>query len=299
MAFGQAAGIAASIAIRFHKIGRDVPARQIQDELLPHAANPYGDPHIVLHYFSDVPPTHKYYRAIQYLASRGFLPKDSGDKFEPDKPVTSNEMEIWLNRLAGRANPAEFAEDAQGVYRPQFHYKPSYMGVTVARKFNGFSVMRKELCVYLEKLLPYQVEPRGKPENPYADLGWPSAERPKDAPEDANVEAPFPVTYGAARLHEYGLDSRLWDGWEAYAPDGKLLLHSEREVTRGEAFAAFYVIQIGLGPLFNDHPLDSINGRYVPAAPLADGGIPARNQKRGNREKILGLPRSDRVFSLP
>ena len=84
------------------KSGREVPARQIQDELLPHMANPYGDPNIVLHYFSDVPPTHKYYRAIQYLASRGFLPPESGDKFlSPISPYDAVlNWQGWLNLLA-------------------------------------------------------------------------------------------------------------------------------------------------------------------------------------------------------
>src|SRR5262249_33425277 len=48
MAFGQAAGIAANLCVRYRLAARDVPARQVQDDLLPHAANPYGDPDVIL-----------------------------------------------------------------------------------------------------------------------------------------------------------------------------------------------------------------------------------------------------------
>ena len=60
MQFGQAAAIASYLCIRYHKSARNVPARQIQDELLPHAANLQADPDLKLTYLSDVKPTERH-----------------------------------------------------------------------------------------------------------------------------------------------------------------------------------------------------------------------------------------------
>ena len=264
MAFGQAAGIAAKIAIQFHKTGREVPARQIQDELLPHTANPYGDPNIVLHYFSDVPPTHKYYRAIQYLASRGFLPDaDSDNKFLPDKPVTPAELQDWLNRLGTRANPVKLIRSGKKPPIDIPLYAPSYMGSVKAYKFallrvrQTATVNRADFLFNLWMVLQYGPEQGANPINPYTDV--------KEPPHGGNIAGIF--VSQICILHECGIDSRLWDSWGAYAPDGRLRLQPNKPITRGEAFAAFYIAQIGLGPLFNDHPIDGVNGRYVPPAP--------------------------------
>ena len=302
MALGQAAGIAASIAIRFHKIGREVPARQIQDELLPHLANPYGDPHIVLHYFSDVPPAHKYYRAIQYMAARGFLPSDSGDKFLPDKPVTPEELEEWMNLLGARGNPIDAEDNKAGGETLRYLDSLSYMGSVGARGFNRGAagakpeISRWNLIRYLVGMVRDPFPDRAAPKNVYADLED-APYKPEDDPPDAIVEAPMPWTRWAAILHECGVDSRLWDSWEAYAPDGRLLLRPDKPVTRGEAFAAFYIVQIGLGPLFNDHPIDGVNGRYVPPAPPNEmrGGPEVSAQARRNKPSNTQRPTSLRA----
>ncbi len=272
MVLGQAAGIAASIAIRFHKIGREVPVRQIQDELLPHAANPYGDPNSVLHYFSDVPPTHRYYRAIQYLASRGFLPEGAGDKFLPDQPATSAELSRWLDLLASRGNTGLWVPDVKkGRDRVIWRDSPAYMGFGKIRKFRqGFegSVTRGAFLHVLSQLLPDHLPENIDQKNPYTDLADDNPPTKVDTPpgDVVNIET-SDFVWRISTLAAWGVDSRLWDSWEAYAPDGRLRLQPEKPITRGEAFATFYIMQIGLGPLFNDHPVDGVNGRYVPSAP--------------------------------
>ena len=128
MAFGQAAGVAADLCIRYHKIARDVPARQIQDEMLPHAANLAPDPNVMLSYLSDVKPGSPHYRAIQYLVSRGF--RFSEETFKPDAPTTRGELAMLLVKLAERAAPMPrlLTHDAltnQDVYRAAYY---PYMG---------------------------------------------------------------------------------------------------------------------------------------------------------------------------
>ena len=259
MAFGEAAGAAAKIAIQFHKTARNVPARQIQDELLPHSANPNGDPNIVLQYFSDVPPTHKNYRAIQFLTSRGFLPASDGDKFLPDAPITYDELKQWLALLGKRANPVRWVRDGKELRSVPLD-SPAYMGRVTMQDFVMFhageetKVNRSMFLLNLWFVLRYGSEPGA---NPYADMNA----------QIRGGEGNDHFALQAAALHEWGIDSRLWDSWEAYAPDGRLLLRPEKPITRAEAFAAFYIAQIGLGPLFNDHPIDGVNGRYVPSAP--------------------------------
>ena len=238
MAFGQTAGIAAYFAIRYRLPMRDVPTRQIQDELLPHFANPNAAPNVVLHYFPDLAPTHPHYRAIQYLAARGFLP--DGDNFAPDAPVTFAELERWINLLAERTPNAGDAPAYMGTVRDTYD-------VLLPYHLAGSQITRREFLAALRQLFdPNQTAPY-------------SANHYDDAPEDAD----------AAVMYDYGIDSRLWDSWEAYAKNGRLRLAPDTWISHTEAFAALYLAQIYLGPGFSDHPADGRNGRRVPAAPAS------------------------------
>jgi hypothetical protein len=195
MAFGQAAGIAANLCIRYHLDARDVPARQVQEDLLPHPDNPYGDPNISLYYLSDVPTAYRHYRAIQYLAARGF--EYSAETLKPDAPTTRGEFARWL-----------------------YDILPPVMGRTA----------------------PLATTDR------YADL---------DGSVDRNV---------LEALYAWGIDSRLWDGGDALAPKGRLYFKPKATLSHGDLFAALYIAQIPLGPLFFDNPVDGRNGRAVPPA---------------------------------
>lgn len=73
----------------------------------------------------------------------------------------------------------------------------------------------------------------------------------------------------AARvLADHGSDSTLWDSWSAFASDGSLLFRPDAPLRHDAMFATLYLAQIGLGPSFNDHPLDGGKGRAVPPALL-------------------------------
>ena len=161
MAFGQAAGIAAALALRYHLTARQVPARQIQDELLPRLANPDGDPNGKLTFYTDVKPGQPYYRQIQYLAARGIRPE--GEAFKADAPTTRGELARWLALLADRsALSGDHVDRFSPVEIQRRAYYP-YMGPTV----NGEAVVelqklgdqtkavtRADFAHWLTRLLP-------------------------------------------------------------------------------------------------------------------------------------------------
>jgi hypothetical protein len=257
MAFGQAAGIAANLCIRYRLDARDVPARQVQDDLLPHPDNPCGDPDVFLYYLSDVPPTHRHARAIQYLSARGF--QFTAEELKPDAPTTRGELAQWMTRLAERAAPVQQEEREGNGHREtvsRYAYYP-YMGApanqeAVKRLQQAPNptepITRAEFARWL-----YDILPPGKGRTAllpttdrYADL---------DGGVDRNV---FAALYG------WGIDSWLWDGWDAYAPEGKLYFRPKATLSHADLFAALYRAQMPLGPLFFDNPVDGRNGRAVP-----------------------------------
>ena len=254
MAFGQAAGIGAYYCIRYGLAAREVPARQIQDDLLPHFANPYGDTGVMLTYFSDLKPDNPHYLAIQYLAARGFRP--TGDTFAPAAPTTRGELAAWLTLLAERASPSPkiIARNANGTQTVERGFVP-YMGMPANRDAlmrlqklpdPGAVATRREIAEWMSQILP-QV-PTTAP-NRYSDI------------DKGNAE----TVRATAQLAAHGIDSVLWDSWSAFAPDGSLLFQPDAPLRHDATFESLYIAQIGLGPAFNDHPLDGGKGRAVPS----------------------------------
>jgi hypothetical protein len=265
MAFGQAAGTAASLCLRFGLTAHEVPVRQVQEEMLPHPANPNGDPNAVLYYLTDVKPNSKHYRAIQYLASRGFL--FSEEALKPEAPTTRAELAHCLSVLADRAAPPPQVLTRRrvgGVTETTVRraYYP-YMGASADREAvlalqqapdRNAIVTRAEVAHWMVRVLPSlqqeasQAGPTAPMAGHYTDI--------TDATVRADVEA----------LYANQIDSRSWDGWKAYAPDGRLLFQPDAPLSHADLFATLYLAQIGLGPLFYDNPVDGRDGRETPPA---------------------------------
>ena len=262
MAFGQAAAIAAAISIRTHRIGREVPARQIQEEMLPHIANPNADPAVQLSYFTDVKPGHPDYRAIQYLAAHGFTP--GTETFQPDAPTTRAEMARWFTVLAQRAPaavetirvPGTLGATVTETRRPLYSYMGAPADLQALHNLQNLSeptkpITRADFALWLTRLLP--------------DLAHTANPRRKAEAATFFADTPDTDTRAAAvTLYANYIDPILWDNWHAFTTDGKLLFRPEAPLTHAEVFLALYLAQKELGPLFNDHPLDGRNGRYVP-----------------------------------
>ncbi len=258
MEFGQAAAIGAYLGIRYHKIARDVPARQIQDEMLPHAANLNPDPSLMLSYLSDVKPTTRHYRAIQYLVSRGFTFGE--ETFKPDAPTTGKELAQMLQKLTERAAPSEQPLGSvelgngmtlQTVVRGYYPYMGAAADFNAAREClqtlnTDTPITRHDAANWLMRVLNWQT-PRIAGATHYADV-------------DANTST------AAETLYDHNITSELWDGLGHRTPEDRLLFKPDAPLSHADLFAALYLAQIGLGPLFNDNPVDGRNGFPVPPA---------------------------------
>ena len=255
MAFGQAAAIAAYLGIRYNKIARDIPARQVQDELLKHVSAPAATPDVYLSYLADVKPTHPQYRAIQYLTTRGFTLGE--ETFKPDAPTTGKELARMLLLLAQRAAPpAQVLSTARGANGTRLQtlrqsYYP-YMGQpadlaaadAALRELNtNAPVTRRDMALWLCRVLNW-FAPTPTAAH-YADV----------SPDDLQA---------AETLYARSIDAELWDGLGHRAPDGRMLFRPDAPLSHAALFATLYLAQIGLGPLFEDNPADGINGWPVP-----------------------------------
>ncbi len=282
MAFGQAAGIAANLCIRYGLTAREVPAREIQDDLLPHAANPNGDPNVYLYYLSDVKPGSRNYRAIQYLSARGF--QFAAEELKPDAPTTRGELAHWLRMLADRAAPApSLRPPTLGGVKPDARLVPPRLGELGGREVSHDAcfpllgpsadesaakalqqesnpeapVTRAEIARWIVRVLPGLFLPvmRG-PFYPYADIAA--------SPDQEAIRA----------LAGYGIDSRLWDGTRALAPDGQLFFRPDAPLRHEDLFETLFLLQRSLGPMFLDNPADYLNGRALPPVLATAIGAP-------------------------
>jgi hypothetical protein len=262
MAFGQAAGIAALYCIRYGLIGRDVPARQIEDELLPHAANPNGDLNLYLYYLSDVKPDSPHYKAIQYLSARGF--QLTAEEFNPDAPTTYGELSSWMEKLVERAAPPPvrigerfIGEDGRRYAAFRQPYYP-YMGPSAdleaahalretAAAMPTRPVSRAEIAHWLCRVMGWS---KGMTTSRHQYI-------------DITAEA---ARMDAILLDAHGIDSVLWDGLDALRPGMKLAFKPDAPLSHAALFETVYILQLSFGPQFFDSSVDGRNGRDVPSA---------------------------------
>ncbi len=244
MQFGQAAGIGAALCIKYGLSGRELPARQVQMELLPRYGNPFSDP-IQLHYFPDLKPNHPDYAAIQYLATRGFLPDK--EEFAPDAPTMRSELERWIKKLGERGVRKN---DKPLVYDSLFGrtVNPPNSKISTMEVKEAVPITRAQFADAILQLLPpvsgeILTEPRS-----YTDLG------------ELNPAQRAPII----ELSRRGITSILWDSWDAFTPEGRLLFKPNQPITHAEAFRTLYLIQFSVGLPFSDPLADFKNGRTPP-----------------------------------
>jgi hypothetical protein len=275
MAFGQAAGIAALYCIRYGLIARDVPARQIQDELLPHASNPNGDPNVYFYYYSDVKPDNPHYKAIQYLSVRGFQ-LTAEDDLKPDAPTTYGELANWLEQLVQRAAPPE-RTIARGINEDGSRYvtirRPFYPYMGPSANMDAVRELRQTSAAILTKPVTHAVVAHWL----RLTMGWRAVPTMRHRYVDAMDET---TRSDAAALDEHGIDSILWDGLGALQPgDGTVfnpVFNPGAMLNHAAMFETLYIAQLGLGPQFFDAPVDGKNGRNVPSALYETVEVPIR-----------------------
>lgn len=260
MAFGEAAGIGAALCIKYHLAARQVPAKQVQLEMLPDIMAPHADPHARLYFFPDVSPSTKHYMEIQYLAARGFA-NDKRD-FQPDAPTTWSEFIQWMTLLATRAAPPPKVlgetTDSQGHRLVEIReaFAP-YMGHPIheealkelqEKPMSDLPITRAEMAHWLVRVMGW------KPSPSYLAARYVDVTTPQEQQD-------------VATLYQHDINSRMWDGFDAVRPDDKLAFRPDAPISHADMFATLYVAQIGLGPLFFDNPVDGRNGRKVPPIP--------------------------------
>jgi FAD dependent oxidoreductase len=237
MAAGQAAAICAQICMTYGLNGHQVPARQVQDALLPHAANPYAERATRLVYYTDLNPDTADYRPIQMMASRGI--GFAGDQFLPEKPVSGEETVRLISLLAKRAVPGntQIPGGADSLTLATMG-KPALQTALPSLTTQlpaGKPVTRLMLARALTAIFPWHsVTPKQK--SLYIDL---SGEQ----------------SAAADSLRGMGIEPEWWDGPAAAATDKKRF-KPDASVTRSQLLQALYLISIQIGPAFDDHPSD-------------------------------------------
>jgi hypothetical protein len=84
-------------------------------------------------------------------------------------------------------------------------------------------------------------------------MGW-AAEDSKSRYVDLSPGSP--EQRAAEALSANGIDSRLWDGETAFAPEGKLFFKPDAPITRAQFAELLFLAHLHIGPLWFDHPAD-------------------------------------------
>lgn len=260
MAFGQAAGIAASLCVRYGLSAGEVPARQVQEELLqPQGAGRTAD--VFLHYFPDLLPSARHYAAIQYLAVRGFVGTGQ-ENFRPEAATTRAEMARCLHLLANRSAlpPGERSRDT-AVFPDTLRYERNYMGRPASRAAAQAAaalpepdrpVTRGEAAVWLMRVLGDET-----PGSPAPDATIYSKVYSKVYSDLTDPQ----IRHAALALRDRGVSPRLWADGGKTDPSGELLFEPDAPLRRADFFAALYLVQRGIGPSFDDNPVDLYEDR--------------------------------------
>ena len=242
MAFGQTAAVYADLCLRYGLNIHQLPVRQVQDELLPHAANLRAEHAKRITYYTDLNPDAPEYRPIMVLTSRGLM--YPGDQFKPDATVTNEECVGFLLLLAARATKATDAGPASLdpllIAQMGMPVKASALHALISMLPAGQPLTRLALAKALTALFPWHIDQKA------ASIRHFGPASSSAGPGDAD------------RLFAMGIDPILWDGVHAIGRDGTLNFRPEAKVTRAQLFAALYLVQLRIGPAFNDHPADTI-----------------------------------------
>lgn len=229
MATGQAAGASAVLSIRYNQSPAKLRVADIQRELLA-----FG---VYLYWFPDVTAATEHFKAIQFLAARGYFPTE---RFEPDANITRSEAArlLWKHIRTLRPQTEERLFEGLAYFDvPFLHphstaignlYRLGVIEPTSNRRFRPEEpVNRADFARWLVKAMA-MVNESWKPlpgiagQLPYVDV-------PEDHPD-----LPFILT-----LHSRRINSLLWDGIGAASPDG-IRFQPGAPISRADAAASLY-----------------------------------------------------------
>ncbi len=250
MHLGTAAGVAASICLRFGLKPSEVPVRQIQEEISRVRTRLDGSLEqspSYLYLFSDVNQDTPKFAPIQWLAARGFYPCPVPAErtpaamlrsalFLPNEPVTHGEAQRLMSLLVARRQASEVT-GSNGTVR----IEPASLTSSATRVLT-----RSEIVLHL--------------------AGFVGAKVSNDASHYLDVKPDSPVGRAAEALYAMGIDSRLWDGFDAARNPAGLLLRPDDSITRAQFAQLVYLAHQSFGPGWDDFEADK---SPIPLAPPA------------------------------
>jgi hypothetical protein len=234
---GQAAGIAAVLSLQTGVPVRRIKPADIQRELLRRFQQ-------YIYYFPDVTPATRHFEAIQFLAARGYFPSE---RMEPEQPLTRGEAAriLWKHLRTLKPNLPE--ERFQGLAFTDVVFGHPYavpvqnlflLGVierTENRRFNPDEpIKRRDFVRWLTRAMavlePSEWQPITGQPSPFVDV----------AANDPDL--PF-----VAQLHARRFSPAIWDGIEAFTPDG-VRFQPDAPIRRADAAQTLYLLS---GRLFH------------------------------------------------
>lgn len=85
-------------------------------------------------------------------------------------------------------------------------------------------------------------------------MGWSA---PAEAAHYADIEPGTQLHRAAEALYATWIDSRLWDGEKAFAPEGKLYFRPDMPITRAQFAEMLYFASVHIDPPWRDNPIDT------------------------------------------
>ena len=265
MQLGAAAGIAAYLSLHYGVQPRDVPVRQIQEEISKHdignnghlamdgigAPGPCPKP-TYLYAFPDVTPQTPKYQPIMWLAARGFYPCPQpptrtpttvllAQPFKPDEAITQKEAARLLELLRIRKKDTITTVKNGIIPNAPITRLTENTDIRIslnmpANNVSDAPLTRAEAAKKLVQL-----------------MGWKSTTRRAHYADIRRTNESYPYVEA---LHGYYIDSILWDQTKAFNKQGRLLFRPDEKITRAQFAQLIYLACIHIGPLWEDNPMD-------------------------------------------